>query len=318
MTNRCLLRIHMYMYMWTHTLFSILILFIQTSADSTPISSEVGHKARGEESGVAAWTCSSDDDFAVSMRLEELQQKEKKNSTTAVAECVKEEEDEYVVEEEGVSVLCSSPKNLGYPPYVVVDFVEVEKSQEEEAGRDTLAASSCSQFSSLEIDSSTLVANCENVADAPARHVEEGKASAPLQKKSVKKTSDSKAKVAVTKAQSRVKLSVASHKTGAGDKSKQPAKRRGRATEGKGAKDRSGRSRSGGRRPAREKAADEPKKPRGRPRKEEGGDKPKRLRGRPRKEEGDKPRRARSKPRKVENNASPQPQLGSPQNGEGV
>ena len=302
--------------MWTHTLFSIHFFFIQTSAESTPISSEAGHKARGEESSVATWTCSSDDDFAVSIRLEELQQKEKKNSMTAVTECVKEEEDECVVEEEGVSVLCSSPKNLGYPPYVVMDFVEVEKSQEEEAGRDTLAASSNSQFSSLEIEPSALVANCENVADAPARHVEERKASAPLQKK---KTSDSKAKGAVTKAQSRVKLSVASHKTGAGDKSKQPAKRRGRATEGKGAKDRSGRSRSGGRRPAREKAADEPKKPRGRPRKEEGGDKPKRLRGRPRKEEGrDKPRRARSKPSKVENNASPQPQLGSPQNGEGV
>lgn len=92
------------------------------------------------------WTCSSDDDFAVSMRLEELQ----------------EENRRQIRGEEPAAMVCSSPKEVANPPCVVVNVrqrVDRSFNEEDVAGP--------RHFDNLEIDPSAIVASCECVVNTP-------------------------------------------------------------------------------------------------------------------------------------------------------
>lgn len=99
------------------------------------------------------WTCSSDDDFAVSMRLEELQEENRRLSS-------------QIRGGEQAAMVCSSLKEVTHPPCVVVNVVQREDkcSNEEDLLR---VAGPRRHFDNLEIDPSAIVASCECVVNTP-------------------------------------------------------------------------------------------------------------------------------------------------------
>ena len=101
----------------------------------------------GEEEG---WVSSSDDELAVSMRLEELQKEAQMKQTHAPTPCI--------TAEEGVPMKCSSPKRIlyVYPPCTVDSNSEGENCCSVQALR-------CS----LEVDPKAILTSCEYVANTP-------------------------------------------------------------------------------------------------------------------------------------------------------
>ena len=104
----------------------------------------------GEEEG---WMSSSDDEFTVSKRLEELQKEAQMKRMTAPTPRITVE---------GVSMTCSSPKRIlyVYPPSTVD-----KNSEEEDCCK--VQAERFIHCDDLEIDPSAILASCECVENTP-------------------------------------------------------------------------------------------------------------------------------------------------------
>lgn len=134
----------------------IMIPFIQTLPESATGSSRIESKVTGDD----RWTCSSDDDFAVSMRLEELQEEKRRLSALTGR----------IERKEQAAGVCSSPKEVLHPPCVVVNVGEGMDEVSNEEGTTALLrdAGPCCHYDNLEIDPSAIVANCECVVNMPS------------------------------------------------------------------------------------------------------------------------------------------------------
>ena len=143
---------------------------IQTLPGSSAVSSKIESKVAGDD----RWTCSSDDDFAVSMRLEELQEENRRLS--ALTGWIERKEQEATV--------CSSPKAILHTPCVVVNVGEGvdEISNEEDTTALLREAGPCCHYDNLEIDPSAIVASCECVVNMPCEN-ESARVSIPAETK---------------------------------------------------------------------------------------------------------------------------------------
>lgn len=121
--------------------------------------------------------CSSDDDFAVSMRLEELQEENRRLSALTG----------QIRREEGAAMLCLSPKEALQPPCVVVNVGEKmnEISNEDDTTALLRDTGPCCHYDNLEICPSAIVASCECVVNTPTvcAENESAKVSIPTERK---------------------------------------------------------------------------------------------------------------------------------------
>ena len=138
-----------------------------------------GKSVGGEEEG---WMSSSDDEFAVSKRLEELQKEAQMEQVTAPTPCI--------TAEEGVPMKCSSPKRIlyVYPPCTA----------DENSGCCKVQAQRCIHCNNLEIDPSAILTSCECVANTPVECVDTISASTAPGGTETSSDSDSQSKIVDT------------------------------------------------------------------------------------------------------------------------
>lgn len=206
---------------------------IQTLPESAAVSSRIESKVTGDD----RWTCSSDDDFAVSMRLEELQEENRRLSALTGR----------IERKEQAVMVCSSPKEVLRPPCVVVNVGE--GMDEVSNGEDTTAllrdAGPCCHYDNLEIDPSAIVANCECVVNMPSMCTENESARVSL-------TAETKDSSVLAHSEGNKMRAEAS--TVLENPRSSRGRRRPRSLEGVASKSRS--------RKPREEGTDEPKRPR--------------------------------------------------------
>ena len=203
-------------------------------------SAEVGSKVTGDE----RWTCSSDDDFAVSMRLEELQEEESIRRSALTG---------HIRGEEGVPIVCPPPKKIVYPPSILVNVTGMDKKSSQNA-----LTGSCRHCENLEIDPSAIVVSGECAVNTPAVCTEESQ--------STRVSIPGGTNVAEnTNSQTNVGIPMQSEKAEVAA-SQKPARGRGRAKSRESGKDCTKILQQRGRKPAKG-PANVPKK-RGRPRKD--------------------------------------------------
>lgn len=251
----------------------------QATSLQTPGECAVSLVNNGKESYEedAAWTCSSDDDFAVSLRLEELQRRSLREASLVAAEM------DPLAVGQGVEVpmVCLSPELAGFSPLAMK-----HSAQHQEADR----LGGCGhqpQGSALEIDPSGLEMESRALVYA---------SSTPVTEKSQvrKKTATSGCRGGkLGKAQkSRVRT------VGSGGQVSRTLKGKERDLGGRSRK-KKGSDEKVGKMKAREKPRkkeEEPNRARSKKRKEK--EEVKRARGRPRKEKGEESKKARERPRK--------------------